>query len=266
MPKLKCRELTSVCVVDSEGRKANLASAMARGLPMAIQLPERDGPLAIVASGPSAREHIEEFRAWPGEVWAINGAYDFLLDHGIIPKGFFGIDPLAGLADYVRNPQKETTFFLASTSDPSVFDALKDHDVQLFHPASEDMEFPDGWVIGGGTTALTRVPYLGILRGWRDVTLFGADSSFDGRRYCYEWGRYPTDIDVETIWLEINGEGPFETEIGLLKQVSQMGVLIDKFKGRLKVRCGGLMAAFLRAPIMDPSIIEMEKGEEARCG
>lgn len=256
---LKARELTSVCVVDVEGRKSNLASVLARGLPVVDRLPERDGPLAIVASGPSVREHLDELKTWPGEVWAINGAYDYLLDQGIVPQGFFALDPLAGLVDYVQRPNKATTFFLASTCDASVFDALKDHDVKLFHPAADDMQYPDGWVIGGGTTALTRVPYLGILRGFREIVLFGADSSYDGRPYCYEWGRYPLDINVPTMWVEINDEGPFETEIGLLKQVSQMGVLHDKFKGKLKFRCGGLMAAFLRAPIMDDSIIDVEK-------
>ena len=123
------------------------------------------------------------------------------------------------------------------------------------------MDYPRGeWIVGGGTTAMTRAPYFGLLQGWRDITLFGADSSFDGREYCYKWGTYSCDIAATKVWVDVNGGNgqAFETELGLLKQVSQLGVLHTKFNGMLKFRCGGLMAAFMRAPTMDDSQIEVE--------
>jgi hypothetical protein len=259
-PKIKAIELESVCVVDQGGRKSNLEKVMALGLPICTQHPERGEPLAIVASGPSVRDYLEELRTWPGELWAINGAYDYLLDNEIVPRGFFAIDPLPGLADYVRRAKSETTFYMASTTDPAVFEALKGQDVQLFHPVCEDLEYPDGWSIGGGTTALTRAPYLGLLQGFRDITLYGCDSSYHGGEYCYQWGRYACDIDQPKVWVDLYDGGPvFETEVGLVKQVSQMGVIIQKFNGMLKIRCGGLMDAFLKAPIMSDECIEVEK-------
>lgn len=259
--KVSCRELTSICIVDTSGRKSNLASVMARGLPLSRQGAQREGPLAIVASGPSVADYLDELRVWPGEVWAINGAYDWLLDQGVIPRGFFALDPLPELADYLRRPHASTTFYLASTCDPAVFDALEGHKVELFHGVAEDIEYPEGLVVGGGTTAATRVPYLGLWKGWRDITMFGCDSSFTERVYCYDWGRYATDIDNKRVWVEANGEGPFQTELGLMKQVSQLAVLHSKFNGRLKIRCGGLMDAFMRAPIVDDSRIEVENPE-----
>lgn len=246
-------------MVGPEGRQSNLEAVLARGLPTVKQSPARAGQLAIVASGPSVREHLAELKSWPDEIWAINGAYDYLLDHGIVAQGFFAIDPLPGLADYVRRANQATTFYIASTSDLSVFDTLTDHKVITFHPIADDMQYPkDAGFIGGGTTALTRAPYLGLLHGWRDIMIFGADSSYDGGEYCYQWGRYACDIAQPKIWVDMNGEGPFETEVGLMKQVSQMGVIIQKFNGMLKFKCGGLMDAFLRAPTMDDSVIEVE--------
>ncbi len=256
---IKARELDSVCVVDAEGRRANYDHVRMRGLPHVRQIPERKEPLAVVASGPSVNDYLDELKQWSGELWAINGGYDYCLDHGITPDGFFSLDPLPQLSEYLTRPQNETIFYIPSPADPAVFDALSGHYVQLYHPAGSDMEFPQGeWLIGGGTTALTRVPYFALLQGFRDITLYGCDSSFNGSRYCYQWGRYSTDIANPSVMVEINKEGPFETEVGLMKQVSQMGVLMTRFNGKLKVRCGGLMEAFLRAPIMDDSIIEVE--------
>ncbi len=260
---LQCRELESKCVVDAGGRKANLALVLALGLPTIEKKPARAGQLAIVASGPSVREHLEELRSWPGEIWAVNGAYDYLLDNGIVAHGFFAIDPLPELADYVRRPRHETTFRIASTCDLAVFEALDGSDVQIFHAFADDLKYPEGsGQIGGGTTAVTRAPYLALVEGWRDIVLFGVDSSYDGGEYCYQWGRYKSDIAAPTFWFEINGEGPFQSEIGLMKQVSQLGVIIQKFRGMLKIRCGGLMAAFLRAPMAEPSQFEVEKKDE----
>ena len=261
---LICKELESVCVVDKEGRDRNLSSALARGLPTAQKLPARTGRLAIVAAGPSVRDHLEELRSWPGEVWAINGAYDYLLDQGIVPHGFFAIDPLPELAEYVQRPHPETTFYIASTADPAVFDALKDARVLTFHPYSDDVGYPEGFgTIGGGTTSVTRAPYLGLLQGWRDITLFGVDSSYDGQEYCYPWGRYSTDIANPKMWVDLYDGGPrYQTEVGLLKQVSQLAVLAPLFNGMLKFKCGGLMQDFLDQPARDDIPLEVEKKDE----
>ena len=247
-------------MVEEAGRKRNLSSAMLRGLPQVQQLPQRAEPLALVASGPSVADHLDELRGWPGTIWAINGAYDYLVTHGIVPDGFFGMDPLPGLAQYVERPDQKTTFYICSICDPAVFDNLKNHNVLLWHPDGEGVEYPpDQWVIGGGTTAVTRAPYLALLQGFRDITLYGVDSSFQqGSPYCYRWGTYACDIDQPRFLIEANGEGPFETELGLMKQVSQLNVLHQRFAGKLKFKCGGLLAAFMRAPEASSDLFEID--------
>lgn len=261
MTKIRCRLHESTCVVDLDGRVENLQINLQRGLPVCTRLPERAGKLALCGAGPSLRHHVSELREWPGEVWAVNGAYSFLRDHGIVPHGFVAIDPLPGMAQYVENTDPATTFYIASICDPSVFDNLCDRNVIMFHPDGEDMQHrypPDSWIVGGGTTVLTRAPYLGLLLGWRDFTVFGADSSYEGlQRYAYETGRFGCDNTQPYIMIEVNGEGPFDTEIGLMKQVSQLAVIGRHFGDMMKFSVGGLMDAFLRAPIRDDSDIEL---------
>lgn len=262
--KIPLREFLSTCVVNEAGRKRNLSRTLQRGLPMVQQLPEREEPLAIVASGPSVEDHLEELRNWKGKVWAINGAYAYLMDRGIVPDGFFGMDPLPGLAPYVARTDPKTIFYICSICDEAVFDNLLDRNVLLWHPDGEGVEYPpDQWVIGGGTTAVTRAPYLALLQGFRDITLFGVDSSFrQGSPYCYRWGTYECDIDQPRFLIEANGEGPFETELGLMKQVSQLYVLHQKFAGKLKFRCSGLLEAFMRAPEIPSDIFEVVKDDD----
>lgn len=268
---MKAALLESHCVVNAEGRLANLKLNLARGLPVLTkETPAHDRPLLVVGSGPSIADPpiLSKINTWPGDIWAINGAYDFLLENDIVPEGFFGIDPLPGLADYVRNAQEYTTFYIASMCDPSVFDALHGRKVLLWHACAEDAGiFPEGHkVVYGGTTAVTRAPFLAYGLGYRNINLIGVDSSYAKHSpYCYRWGSYETDIAEPVMSVMINGEGPFSTDLGLLKQVTQLGTMLNAFnrhREMLKVHPAGLMGAFMRAPTMDDSGIEMVPFEE----
>lgn len=241
----------SCCVVDEEGLNRNLAASLDRGLPHCTKQSERKDELAIIAGGPSLRRFLPEILRWPGEIWAINGSYDWLISQGRVPDGFIGVDPLPGLAEYVKGARPETTFYISGLADPAVFDALEGFNVKLFFPEQDAVTWPPGlWLITGGTTAVTRAPCLARLMGFRKMTIFGADSSFesDSDRYCYQYGTYREDSKAPVnmgIYVH-GGEGPFMSEICLLKQVAQMGVIVDKFPG-ITVKCGGLMDAYLRS-------------------
>lgn len=243
--------LESQCVVSGEDCERNLASSLARGLPLSSPQHERTDPLAIVGSGPSVRDFLDDLKNWPGEIWAINGAYNYLLGQGIVPHGFVGVDPLPGLSQYVGKAHPKTTFYLSGLCDPAVFDALDGYKIEIWFPEQTGVRFPAGhWMIPGGTTGLTRAPFLGRMLGFRDITIYGADSSAENGRYCYEHGTYDEDTKAPLNKVEINGEGPFWCELSMLKQVSQFGV-IAQLHPEWKFKCGGLMAAFLRAPMMD---------------
>jgi 6-hydroxymethylpterin diphosphokinase MptE-like protein len=267
---MKAALLESHCIVSEGDRAVNLKANLARGLPVLERVvPEHERPLLIVGSGPSVSGLLEYVKHWKGDVWAINGAYDFLLSHGLICEGFFGIDPLPQLADYLRNANEYTTFYISSMCDPAVLDALEGHKVLLWHAMAENREqFPEGHqMIYGGTTAVTRAPFLALVLGYRDINMIGVDSSYDKERgqYCYPWGTYATDIAEMTIPVSINGEGPFFTEIGLCKQIAQLGTMLTAFNRgaeRLKIHPAGLMGAFMRAPVLDDSEIKVVPFDE----
>lgn len=215
-------------------------------------MPERTDRLAVVGSGPSVRDYLDELWDFEGDIWAVNGAYGFLLEHGIIPDAFVGLDPLPGLAEYVACARKETTHYLSGMCDPAVFDALKDFHVVLWFPAQKNVRFrPGTYLVPGGTTCLTRMPALAKMLGWRDVTIYGADSSYAEDRYAYRCGTYGEDSKAEVNRVFCNGEGPFYTEEALLKQASQFCVLAQTTAIKLQFRCGGLLDAALRAPTFE---------------
>jgi hypothetical protein len=242
--------LESQCVVSGEGCEQNLALALSRGLPLCSPSPERADRLAIVGSGPSVTGYLDELRGFD-HVWACNGAYNFLLAHGIVPTGFVGVDPLPGLAQYVGKAHPRTTFYLSALCDSAVYDALDGFSIEVWFPEQTGVRFPPGyWMVPGGTTGLTRAPFLGRMLGFRDITIYGADSSAEAGRYCYEHGTYDEDTKAPLNPVMCNGEGPFMCELSMLKQVSQFGV-IAQLHPEWKFRCGGLMAAFLRAPMQD---------------
>ena len=252
-------ELASICCVDTVDCLRNLESNLARSLPECEPLPAREGRLAIVGSGPSVRDYLDELRSWPGEIWAINGAYNFLVSEGIIPHAMMACDPMAGLVEYVRNPQPQTTFLISGLCDPSVLDALGGQNVRLWFIQQDNVTYPAGkWVVGGGTTALTRSPFLARMLGWNDLTYYGADSSFDvDGRYAYRDGTYGEDSRAPINWVRTSdGKGPFATEQCLIKQVAQFACIVPMFKGKIAFRCGGLLAAYLAAPTTDESILE----------
>lgn len=251
---MKLVHLDSRCVVDDDGCALNLQSALARGLPACEPQPERTGRLAVCGAAPSARTFLHELKDYD-EVWAVNGAYRFLLGQGIVPQGFVALDPVPGLAEYVNCAHGDTTHYLSLMCDPSAFDALAGFKVMTWVPAQaqSSIKFPPGIpLVPGGTTALTRTPALAKLLGWRDVTIFGADCSFDDAgRYAYPDGTFGEDSKSEVVSVMCNDEGPFYTEEALLKQASQFGVLAETKAIKLSFRVGGLLDAYLRSPMVD---------------
>lgn len=244
--------LESLLPVTDEEFKKNLHTNLERSIPRCEPLPERkNNRIAIVGSGPSVRDFIEEIRNFDGAVWAINGAYNFLQDQGIIADGFTGCDPLPGLCDYLKRPNRKTTFYLAGTVDPTTFDAVEGYDVRMWFLKSENIKYPPGlWTVTGGTTMLLRAPFLAHMMGFRDITFYGADSSFDqNKRYCYKDGSYQWDSEAPINWVMTEGgEGPFPTEICLIKQIAQFHAIRQIYRDKMEFRCGGLLAAFMRAP------------------
>jgi hypothetical protein len=95
---------------------------------------------------------------------------------------------------FVQNPKLETQFYVASQCDPCVFDALEGFKVDLVHVQTEGVyEYLESererpvHLMGGFTTVGMLAMILAKLKGYRQIYLFGMDSSYsDGEHHVYE--------------------------------------------------------------------------------
>lgn len=204
------------CVASFEELRSNRDHAEGLGLPWLSVCPETVSPLAIVGGGRSALDFPLD---WPGEVMAINGAHDWLTDRGRVPDFFMAEDPQDYIAGLLRRPHSGVKYLLATNCRPEAFKALHGFDVTLFDTRhGEDTRLP-GKITGGGT-AMTRAPMLGMELGYRDFTLFGADS-------CYLLDTthvYADEPPPHLMKVESDGR-VWTTTLGLLAQADYLAAL-----------------------------------------
>ena len=137
-------------------------------------------PLYIVCSGPSLRYTIGELTPKPGEIWALNAAFDYLVKRGIRPDYGVALAPENAITRYFQTMQSGDKFLFAAQTHPELVDRALERGgtVKIWHPAH-----PAGWdmptnpvpVYGGGTVG-SRVFDLAWVLGYRDVHLFGMDA------------------------------------------------------------------------------------------
>lgn len=149
--------------------------------------------VAVCASGPSLADHIEDIRARQKAGWsvaAMNGAYNFLQDHGIVADLFFMVDARPGKnLSFVSRPHPNTAFYIASQCQPEIFDALEGRaNVQLW-PMFHDEA---GWKAIQETRRDRGACFVGALNvgqsclvplwalGFKVWHLFGYDGSMRG--------------------------------------------------------------------------------------
>ncbi len=181
------------CVADPATRQAQIDSAVKRKLPVVVQRKARRGKVAIVASGPSVTDYVDMLKEWDGEIWGINRAFEWMRHRGVKPTGFIGVDPEWFLVECLPNIPQDATYYLAAQVHPGVFDHLKDRNVRVWYMADGQVKLPWGaYQIYGGSTALSRAPNLAWALGYREVHVFGGDSSFTHKTHVHG-GELPPD-------------------------------------------------------------------------
>lgn len=188
---------------------SNLRSSKERGLPTVELASEgKDKPLIICASGPSAKEFIKLFPRDGYDLMALNGAYNALLDEGIVADLYAQLDARECNLPFVQRAKPETKFYLASQVHPTVFDALRSFNVTTFHLNTETTARVYGEETGlyigclGGTIGMAALALAGVL-GYRTLVLLGYDSSYkDGESH---WKPQPQNAGQGTIQVEFMG-------------------------------------------------------------
>lgn len=197
--------LPLACNVTDEILFDNVSKAIARGTPL-IQACEPHGTVgAIVGGGPSAEGDLPLIRALADEgahVFALNGAGQWLLRHGITPHALILLDARPHNARFIAGMPATTILYLATQCDESVFAAGANHPVVAWHPPL-GRGFGDDRptvMIGGGTSTGNRAPRLLHVLGYRTSHLFGYDSSYrDGDAHAYDQFENVNDVPRECI-------------------------------------------------------------------
>ena len=171
-----------------EEMNANFFATLDRGYsPINPYIGAHQGVVSVVGSGPSINETYKELE---GDVIAINGAIGFLLDKGIVPKWAMLWDA-AQIVERFAVPHPDITYLVASRCHPKVFERLKDCKVVVWHAAgdlniAELMNRPDVIakqpceepLINGGSAGVTRAIFVATTLGYKDIRIFGGDSSY----------------------------------------------------------------------------------------
>jgi hypothetical protein len=143
--------------------------------------------IALVGGGPSLKETVFELLDFT-TVMVCGSAHDWVQQNSPrVPKLCAVCDPDPITANYLRHPDKQTTYLVASQCHSSVFEALEGHDIILWHcwPVGSDEksgkeflnEKTPGWVaVGGGCTVGLRSVSMAIMMGYSDIHFFGFDS------------------------------------------------------------------------------------------
>lgn len=165
---------TYVSEVPGDVLPAQSAYAHGRNIPPLGGRPVKPD-LAVVGGAPDLKDYLEELRAFPGEIWAINGAWRFLKSHGI-ESAFFTTDPHERVIELARGAAHAV---LASQVHPGVWDVVQS--AEMF-----DLGFGEGQVVHGPSTA-TAAPHVALIRGHERVTFYGCSSSYiGGKSHAYQ--------------------------------------------------------------------------------
>jgi hypothetical protein len=171
------------CCEVPENVERNIRNTLSRDYkPFSLLLSDwHEREVSICGFGPSLRDEVQNIS---GDVLACNGAHNWLIDQGIIPKFGMFWDAAGVVSQFVR-PHKDVTYLVASRCHQSVFDALEGFDVYVWH-AKGDQCLEDLLVefnrmepmLHGGSAAVTRAMEVVTTMGYRKTKLFGADSSY----------------------------------------------------------------------------------------
>ena len=153
--------------------------------------------ICIVGGAPSLTESFPQLKARyenGARIWSMNGSYDWLIERGIVPDGHVLLDARPENVRFVQHPRKETQFYVASQCDPCIFDALDGFSVDLVHVQTEGVyEYLESEIerpvhlMGGFTTVGILAMILAKLKGYRQIYLFGMDSSYsNGEHHAYK--------------------------------------------------------------------------------
>lgn len=234
----------------------NVRAAALEVIPHLRQLGEHSGTAVIVGAGPSVVGCLGEIRELACQptsvVFPINCMHRWLLDHGITPGIQVMFEADADLHTVLGAPCAATTYYVCSACPPTHHCYLRGFHRVLWHHWDQDADYdqviaqyyPGELMVGGGYSTLFRTINIALLLGFRDLDLFGVDSSFldDDHQHVGEYPTRPSDDDLATVelsqpvTLEIR---KFRTRGALLLQADMLVKFREDNEGQVSMRVHG---------------------------
>lgn len=145
----------------------------------------RQQEIVICAAGPSLATHIEEIKRLQSDgakVIAVKHAIDTLKAHGVKPWAVVLLDPRGHVEGFIKNPDVDPIYFVASMCDPSVVKTLNDNKCKIigYHAyvnagETDLMIHSDLPVSGGSATGTRSIGLFADMFGFKTFHLFGFD-------------------------------------------------------------------------------------------
>lgn len=196
-------------------------------------VPSNGRKLAVVGGGPSINKHVETLKNWPGDLWAINGAYHWLKKHGI-ESTFIACDPHVIVADWAENVTKA---LVTTRCHQKVFEVLKANgaNIRVFDLDGQHK------IITSSSTAGCSI-HLAVMHGYKDVTFFGCESSYPpGQTHAYFHEERAEEMIIRV------GVEEFHTAPDFFIQALEMSSVLRDADG-LHEQSGGLLRALINDP------------------
>lgn len=210
------------------------------------QLP-RMGKAVIVGGAPSMANHLDQIKALAADkdnmVFAVNWSHTWLIANGVIPDAcvFFEID--AEPDSTLKAAHPEVTYYICSHCHPKTFDELKGFKRVLWHsppnsPAEKvvgDELFDGSNLVGGGIGTFTRTLTITLHMGYRNIELFGVDSSFpDGASSTHVDG-YETTADPDVDGFYVYAKHSITQQVRRFRTMGYLALQVEEFKEYCKV-------------------------------
>jgi len=195
--------LPAVCNTPPADVLANVELASAFPYPWLRREAETGRPALLVGGGPSVLMFLDTIRAEQAagaSVFSMNGTRAMLADAGIASEYFVMVDARPDAAAFVGAAGVN---LIASTCDRAVFGRFGDADrVVVWHPSFPGLsDIPsdrERVLIGGGSSVGILTMSIAHVLGFRDLRLFGYDSSYSaGRGHAYAQSRNDDDAPAE---------------------------------------------------------------------
>lgn len=202
-----------------------------RHVPWLKMIEAHDKHAVIVGGGPSVADWIDEIkvRKEHGQtIFALNNAAKWLVGHGIVPDYCIVVDARDHNIGFVGYAE---TDLLSSQCHPSLFD--KSPNAILWHQeypgnmeefeASIPASHPEHTLIGGGTTVGLSGMVVAYALGFRQLHLYGYDSSYRGKEaHAYQ----QTDPQRVDCVVTVAGKS-FRSTLAMAKQAELFPQLSD---------------------------------------